>query len=408
MNNPVPNKPASSLILIQTAVRLSNASTLEDITSIVTETARTLVDSDGSTFVLKEQDLCYYVDENAISSLWKGKKFPMSACISGWSMINKKSVTILDIYRDERIPHDAYRPTFVKSLCMVPIRKDSPIGAIGNYWKNITKIEPEQIELLQIIADIASNAIENLNLRSSLKDKVVQNEALTGKNKDLETYIHSMAHDLKSPLSSLNGLVDLLQLSIDNNNPEKTRSYLATLKECSKNINLQIEKILGLYRASNEQLQPKVIDFKKLTKEIIDNLLIQYPGKQVSIEIESNLFAIGDPILLRIALENLIGNSFKFSQENLGLKIKIGKSDTEGSYSTFYLKDNGIGINTSDVSKLFKPLSRLHDEKRYPGMGLGLYSVSQIIKLHGGDVRAEGKFKEGATFYFSLPTRMKS
>ncbi len=287
---------------------------------------------------------------------------------------------------------------------MVPIRKDSPIGAIGSYWKKITHPDFEDVELLQILADIASNAIENLDLRTSLHEKAATNEILSGKNKDLEAYIHSMAHDLKSPLASLMGLIDLIRLNIDNSNYEKANGYVNTLKECSKNINLQIEKILGLYRASHEKLQPKVINLQTVTQDIVDQLMIQYPSKQVSIEIEPNLNAMGDPILLRIALENMINNSFKFSQDEVGLKIKVGKSKTDGKYSTFYLRDNGIGIETSDIAKLFKPLSRLNSEKKYPGIGLGLYSVSQIIKLHGGNITAEGKIKEGATFYFSLPT----
>ncbi|MES2769806.1 MAG: GAF domain-containing sensor histidine kinase [Bdellovibrionota bacterium] len=395
---------SSSKILVDTATRLTSASTIEAITQIVTETARKLVGSDGATFVLKENDLCYYVDEDAISTLWKGKKFPMSSCISGWSMINKKSVIITDIYKDDRIPHDAYKPTFVKSLCMVLIRKDSPIGAIGNYWKKITHPSFEEVELLQILADLVSNSIENLELRNSVKDKVMQNENLKSKYQDLEAYIHSLAHDLKSPLTSLTGLSDLMLVSLGEKNYDKTKCYAESLKDCTRNLGLQVEKILGLYRASRENIQPKTIDFRGMVQDIIDSLMIQYPSKEVSLEIEKDLQALADPILLRIVMENLINNSFKFSQHGNTLKIKMGKSESEGNFSTFYVKDNGVGLDAADAGKLFKPLSRLHDEKAYPGLGLGLYSVSKIIELHGGKVKADGKVKEGSTFYFSLPT----
>ncbi len=395
---------SSSKILVDAATRLTSASTIEAITQIVTETARKLVGSDGATFILKENDLCYYVDEDGISTLWKGKKFPMSSCISGWSMINKKSVIITDIYKDDRIPHDVYKPTFVKSLCMVPIRKDSPIGAIGNYWKKTTHPSFEEVELLQILADLMSNSIENLELRNSVKDKVMQNENLKSKYQDLEAYIHCLAHDLKSPLTSLTGLSDLMLVSLGEKNYDKTKRYAESLQDCTKNLGLQVEKILGLYRASHENIQPKTIDFRGMVQDIIDSLMIQYPSKEVSLEIEKDLQALADPILLRIVMENLINNSFKFSQHGNTLKIKMGKSESEGNFSTFYVKDNGVGLDAADAGKLFKPLSRLHDEKAYPGLGLGLYSVSKIIELHGGKVKADGKVKEGSTFYFSLPT----
>lgn len=394
----------TSKILVEAATKLSSASTIESITQIVTEAARQLVGSDGATFVLKDGDQCYYVDENAISSLWKGKKFPMSACISGWSMVHKKSVVITDIYKDDRIPHDAYRPTFVKSLCMVPIRRNSPIGAIGNYWKTITHPSFDDVELLQILADITSNALENLELRDSIKKEVTQKEDLKGRNVDLEAYIHSLAHDLKSPLTSLMGLADLIMSNAENQNYEKIKSYAQSLRECTTNMAKQIEKILGLYRASNDKIELKVINFKQVVKDVIDNIMIQYPMKEVSLEIEQNLQALADPILLRIVLENLINNAFKFSQDGNILKLKVGKSETKGKYTTFFLRDNGVGIDQKDADKLFKPLIRLHDEKTYPGLGLGLYSVKKIIQLHGGKVKAEGKVKEGSTFYFSLPT----
>lgn len=394
----------ASQALVEAASRLSAASTLEAVTQIITETARKLVGSDGSTFVLKDNDLCYYFDEDAISTLWKGKKFPMSVCITGWSMVNKKYVVIPDIYKDDRVPHDAYRPTFVRSLCIVPIRKSSPIGAIGSYWKKTTHPSFEDVELLQILADIASNALENLGLRDTIKDKIIANESLKTKYSDLEAYIHSLAHDMKSPLSSLIGLSDLMLLSLDEENYDKTKRYAQSLKDCTRNLNLQIEKILGLYRASSETIRPSAIDMKNMVKEIIDTLMIQYPSKEVAVEIENDLNAVADPILIRIVMENLINNSFKFSNQSTPLKLKVGKSEKGEKYSTFYLKDNGVGLDPSDTVKLFKPLSRLHDEKVYPGLGLGLYSVSKIIELHGGKIKADGKLQEGATFYFTLPT----
>src|SRR5690349_25133351 len=117
-------------VLTDAIEQLSTADSVERVTAIVARAARGLMGSDGATFVLREDDKCYYADENAIGPLWKGSRFPLSACISGWAMLNRETVVIPDIYADTRIPHDAYRPTFVKSLVMTPIRTDQPIGAV--------------------------------------------------------------------------------------------------------------------------------------------------------------------------------------------------------------------------------------------------------------------------------------
>src|ERR1700744_4827673 len=120
--------------LVQVILRLSACRAIDDVIRVLRECTRDLVGADGISVVLRDDDKCYYVDENAVGPLWKGKRFPMTACISGWCMMHREQVVISDIYTDNRIPHDAYRPTFVKSLAMTPIRTADPVGAIGAYW----------------------------------------------------------------------------------------------------------------------------------------------------------------------------------------------------------------------------------------------------------------------------------
>jgi diguanylate cyclase (GGDEF)-like protein len=156
--------------LLDIVQKLSLAPDLETIMFIVRKAARQLTGADGATFVLRDENRCYYADEDAIAPLWKGKRFPMSTCISGWVMEHGESAVIEDIYADSRIPADAYRPTFVKSLAMVPIRKASPIGAIGTYWADFHKSTEEQLHLLIALADSTSVAMENIHLHSELAE----------------------------------------------------------------------------------------------------------------------------------------------------------------------------------------------------------------------------------------------
>src|SRR5690348_9184832 len=120
-------------LLVDTVQKLSLARDLDTIIGIVRTAARRITGADGATFVLKDNNLCYYVDEDAIGPLWKGQRFPLTACVSGWAMINRQPAIISNIFEDMRVPVEAYKPTFVRSLVMVPIRTMNPIGAIGNY-----------------------------------------------------------------------------------------------------------------------------------------------------------------------------------------------------------------------------------------------------------------------------------
>ncbi|HEV2858366.1 MAG TPA: sensor domain-containing diguanylate cyclase [Solirubrobacterales bacterium] len=161
---------------------LSLAHSVEDVQRVVRVAARQLAGADGATFVLRDEDRCFYADEDAIAPLWKGQRFPLEACISGWAMLNRKSVAIEDIYADERIPHDAYRPTFVKSLVMVPIRRVDPLGAIGIYWAERHRPTEQEIGLAQALADSTAVAMEHVRVLAELEEAaaLAETDALTG------------------------------------------------------------------------------------------------------------------------------------------------------------------------------------------------------------------------------------
>ncbi len=163
--------------LLEAVQELSLARTLPDIQRIVRTAARELTGCEGATFVLRDNGKCFYADEDAIAPLWKGSRFPMEICISGWAMFNREAVIIPDIYLDNRIPHEAYRPTFVKSLVMVPIRQHDPIGAIGNYWSLERQPSAQEVSLLQALADSTSIAMENVALYAELEQRVLDRTA---------------------------------------------------------------------------------------------------------------------------------------------------------------------------------------------------------------------------------------
>ena len=169
---------ARALQRLLTAVQeLSLTRNLAEIQAVVRTAARELTGCDGATLVLRDQDCCYYADEDAIEPLWKGSRFPIADCISGWAMTHRQPAVIPDIYADARVPHAAYRPTFVRSLVMVPIRTLDPVGAIGNYWAQERQPTAQEILLLQALADSTSVAMENVRVHTELEQRVQERTA---------------------------------------------------------------------------------------------------------------------------------------------------------------------------------------------------------------------------------------
>lgn len=140
--------------------RVLAAPDLRSVMQAVRDSARVLLDADGVTFVLREGDYCHYADENAIGPLWKGRRFPMHTCISGWVMAHGQPAVIPDIYADPRIPAEAYRPTFVKSLAMVPVGRAALVAAIGAYWATPHAATADEVARLEAMANAAAVVLD--------------------------------------------------------------------------------------------------------------------------------------------------------------------------------------------------------------------------------------------------------
>lgn len=142
--------------------RLAMARTQADVIEIVRSSARAIWSADGVTFVLREYSFCHYVEEDAISPLWKGQKFPMTSCISGWAMLNRRTAVVPDIFADDRIPHDVYRKTFVRSLIMAPLGLETPLAAMGAYWRDQRQFSAREIAAVETLAGHVSEAISRV------------------------------------------------------------------------------------------------------------------------------------------------------------------------------------------------------------------------------------------------------
>lgn len=175
--------------LVDVVQALSRTRDLPDIMHVVHRATRTLTGADGATFVLRDDDKCFYAQEDAIAPLWKGSRLPMDACAPGWAILNRRSAVIPDVLSDSRTPPETYQPTFVKSLAVVPIGKGDPVGAIGNYWARRHHPTLEQVKVLQMLADATAVAMDNVRRLERLRRRAAEARELAAVNNRLRTEV---------------------------------------------------------------------------------------------------------------------------------------------------------------------------------------------------------------------------
>jgi signal transduction histidine kinase/DNA-binding NarL/FixJ family response regulator len=392
----------AALRLVQAVKELSAARDLASIQEIVRHAARELNGADGATFVLRENDLCFYADENAIAPLWKGQRFPMSACISGWAMLNHQAAVVEDIEKDVRIPLDAYRPTFVRSLVMVPIRREAPIGAIGNYWATRRKPTAAEVNLIQALADATSIALENVRVYQELEDRVASRTAeLIEANQALEEFSYFVSHDLRAPLRHIRAFGEILkEEAADTLSPTATRA-LEHIKGSAISMMNLLEGLLTLAHSGQQDMTMDNVDMNELVASSIEELR-RSTDTEIAFTAGTLPDAYGDRVLLRQVWVNLISNAVKYSSERPQPEVTIGSRVGSNGHTIYFVRDNGVGFDQNDADLLFNPFTRLESGRMFSGSGIGLAIVHKIIGRHDGRIWAEASPGRGATFFFSI------
>lgn len=391
--------------VVQAVQDLSLARSLDAVMGVVRTAAREITGADGATFVLRDRGFCHYADEDAIAPLWKGKRFPMETCISGWVMLNRESVAIEDIYADPRIPADAYRPTFVKSLAMVPIRKMAPIGAIGNYWAHRHAPTAEEMSLLQALADSASIAMENVQVYADLERRVEERTAEWQElNRELEAFSYSVSHDLRAPLRAIDGFARILEEEHGHSLDDEGRRCLGIVLKSAGRMQRLIDDLLEFSRTGRKPLEVSHVDMATMTRAVIEELTRLQPEREVDFRIGDLPPTTGDPAMLRQVLTNLLSNALKYTRGRQPAIIEVGARSETGE-TVYFVRDNGVGFDEKHAGKLFGVFQRLHKAEEFEGTGVGLALVKSIVDRHRGRIRGEGRVGGGATFSFSLPVR---
>jgi PAS domain S-box-containing protein len=220
-------------------------------------------------------------------------------------------------------------------------------------------------------------------------------------NKELESFTHSVSHDLRAPLRNLAKLSQIL-LSRNNEHLDlESRQYLSYILESSQQALQLASALLDLSRVTSAPLAMHSIDLTRLAEEISGELQECEPDRHVTLKISKELVGYGDPVLVKIALQNLFENAWKFSSKSPNATIEFSSKQEDGQ-TVFYIRDNGVGFDPEYAGKLFQPFQRLHSADEFYGTGVGLATVQRIIHRHGGHIWAEGSVNQGATFYFTF------
>ncbi len=267
-------------------------------------------------------------------------------------------------------------------------------GRVVRYSGSISDIDAQRQAEAQI-----------LKLNAELEERVAERtRQLEAANKELEAFSYSVSHDLRAPLRGIDGFSQMLLAKYAGQLDETASDYLHRIRRASLRMGELIDDLLQLSHVSRSRIETGRVDLSRLVRSILAALQEREPGRKVITEVRDGVEVSGDPRLLKIALENLLGNAWKFTAKKEHAKIRFEARDEDGE-QVILIKDNGAGFNMKYANKLFGAFQRLHGAAEFEGSGIGLATVQRIVNLHGGRVWTDALTGKGATFYFVIPNR---
>jgi len=264
---------------------------------------------------------------------------------------------------------------------------------------------PVEISLSPLVTDegtLVSSAIRDITSRKQnereLKRQKIELEAA---NKELEAFSYSVSHDLRAPLRSIDGFSQALAEDYADKLDAQAENYIARVRAATQRMGLLIDDLLNLSRVSRAELHREPVSLTAIAQFVAAELQNAEPQREVEFALEKGIEVFADPRLLRIVLDNLLGNAWKYTSKHPRARIEFGKTMCNGSVA-YFVRDDGVGFDPSYSERLFGAFQRLHGGTEFPGNGVGLATVQRIVRRHGGRVWAEGAVGKGATFYFTV------
>jgi signal transduction histidine kinase len=300
----------------------------------------------------------------------------------------------------------------------LPVQVDGSVwGVLCLYSAQAESFDDEEMRLLEEMAMDLGFGIETLRLREKeaaarealqrsneeLEARVTERTAaLAQSNRELEAFSYSASHDLRAPLRSMAGFAEVLHEDYGDRLDEEGRSHLQRIRRAAIRMGNLIDDLLQLARISRTEQNKAPLNLSELAQDVFDDVASDCPGRSVKATFQKDLTAAADPTLLRVVLQNLIENAWKYSAQRADAEIAFGAQSLPGGGMAYFVRDNGLGFDMAQAGRLFQPFVRLHGGEEYPGTGIGLATVARVIERHGGRVWAEAEKDKGATFFFTL------
>jgi light-regulated signal transduction histidine kinase (bacteriophytochrome) len=237
--------------------------------------------------------------------------------------------------------------------------------------------------------------------RKAEQESVRRSAELEAANKELESFSYSVSHDLRAPLRGIDGFSQALEEDYAGNLDATGKNYLSRIRAGTRRMGVLIDDLLNLARVTRAEMHRETIDLTKMAIDIARELQAAEPERKILIKVDKGFAANGDNRLVRVVLQNLLGNAWKFTSKRPNAKIEFGAIGSNGS-KAYYVRDNGARFDQTYAARLFGAFQRLHSMEEFPGTGIGLATVQRIVHRHGGKVWAEGAVNQGATVYFTL------
>lgn len=252
------------------------------------------------------------------------------------------------------------------------------------------------------VTEIRKSAEMVRQLNAELEQRVIERtRQLEMANKELESFAYAVSHDLRAPLRSIDGFSQALLEDYGARFDATGKDYLRRVRDATQRMAQLIDDLLALSRVARADLRRRKVDLSRVAKEIAQELARQGRDRDVAVTVAPGLTASADPSLLRVALQNLLDNAWKFTGRRRSAKVEVGVTEHRGRRA-FFVRDNGVGFDMAYYDRLFGAFQRLHNEAEFPGTGVGLATVQRIVRRHGGEVWAESAVDRGTTFYFTL------
>ena len=377
-----------------------------------------LVNGDGDTLGFKaswlsQATLASFEGLEAFEKASRDTAFAPGVGLPGRVWQSGKPVWIRDVAEDSKFSRAAVAAEAnLHAVCAFPICNQGRTVGVLEFFDFVTR-EPDEdlLQMMEAFGNQIGDFFERTRVEEALRDahrelehRVAERTAqLEATNQELEAFSYSVSHDLRAPLRGIDGFSNALLQDYGESLEETAKGYLHRVRAGAQRMGGLIDDLLKLSRFSRVEIHLKEVNLSELAQEIADELQERDPQRQVAFSIAPGLVVEGDKGLLRVVLENLLNNAWKFTQKQLHAAIELGMMQEEDQL-VYFVKDNGAGFDMHYANKLFTAFQRLHSPAEYEGTGIGLATVQRIIHRHGGRLWAGGEVDKGATFYFTLPS----